>query len=102
MKNEMQIKKNKINATVLTFAKELGLDMDELPEYPDLNEFSVEDLLNRGELEVNMFMARLNEPERPSKDEIEKRIKRLAAILKEVEGRDKPKTRAEMAANKVH
>ena len=102
MKNEMQIKKNKINATVLTFAKELGLDMDELPEYPDLNEFSVEDLLNRGEVEVSMFMAKLNEPERPEKEDMAKRVKRLAAILKAVEGKDKPKTRAEIAADKAH
>ena len=98
----MQIKKNKISATVLTFANELGIDVNELPDYPDLNEFSLEDLLNRGEVEVNMFMAKLNETERPSMDEMEKRVKRLAAILKVVEGKDKPKTRAEMAADKAH
>lgn len=102
MEKEMQVKKNKINATVITFAKELGIDMNELPEYPDLDEFTVEDLLNRGEVEVNMFMAKLNDPERPSIDEMEKRVKRLAAILKVVEGKDKPKTRAEMAADKDH
>lgn len=102
MEKEMQIKKNKINVTVLTFASELGIDINELPEYPDLAEFSVEDLLGRGELEVDMFMQRLNQPDRPDKDEMEKRVKRLAAILKTVEGKDKSKTRAEMAADKAH
>ena len=102
MEKEMQIKKNKINATVLTFANELGIDINELPEYPDLAEFYVEDLLGRGELEVDMFMQRLNQPDRPDKAEMEKRVKRLAAILKVVEGKDKPKTRAEMAADKDH
>ena len=47
-------------------------------------------------------MARLNQPDRPDKEEIETRVKRLAAILKVVEGKDKPKTRAEMAADKAH
>jgi len=49
-----------------------------------------------------MFMQRLNQPDRPDKDEMEKRVKRLAAILKTVESKDKPKTRAEMAADKEH
>ena len=102
MEKEMQIKKNKINATVLTFAKELGIDMNDIPAYPDLDEFSVEDLLGRGEIEVNMFMARLNQPDRPDKDEMERRVKRLAGIWKAVKGREKPKSRAEMAADKAH
>lgn len=99
MEKEMQIKKNKINATVLTFANELGIDIDNLPDYPDLDEFSLEDLLSRGEIEDSMFMERLNEPERPGKEEIEKRVKRLAAILKAVDRKERPKTRAEMAAH---
>lgn len=102
MDKEIQIKKNKIKATVLTFAKELEIDMDDIPAFPDLEEFSVEDLLSRGEVEVNMFMGRLNQPDRPDKEEMGKRVKRLAAILKAVEGKDKPKTRAEMAADKDH
>ena len=102
MEKEMQIKKNKINATVLTFARELEIDINDIPAYPDLEEFSVEDLLGRGEVEVNMLMARLNQPDRPGKEELETRVKRLAAILKTVEGKDKPKSRAEMAADKAH
>lgn len=96
----MMMQKSRIKATVLTLSKELGIDIEEIPEtmLGDLEKFSVEELLNMGDAKLS-FLQSLNVEGRVTPEEARTSVKGLAAILKSVEERDKPKSRAEMAAH---
>ena len=101
MQEELKRKKNMIKMKFLNFEKKLYINLDDV-QVNGFEDVSIEALLGMGEGLVKMLMNRLNDPDRPDKEEIENTIKRLSAILKVVEEKDKPKSRAEMAADKSH
>ena len=96
---KMMIQKSKIRAMVSTLSKELNIDADNIPDamLGDLEKFSVEELLNIGDARLT-YLQTINVDGRVTPEEVKLSVKALAAILKSIEGREKPKSRAVQAA----